>query len=51
MLIIHWLSIIDCGQLLNIHPKILGVFFVVTAALFLSLLLVLMDDLRAKFCL
>lgn len=40
---------IDCGHMLNLHPKIFGVFLAITAALFLSLLLVVMDDLRAKF--
>lgn len=51
MLMVHWLSMIDCQHMLHLHPKIFEVFFAITAALFLSRLFVLMNDLGAKCCL
>lgn len=51
MLMVHRLCMIDCRDVLHLHQRIFGFLFAITAALFLPLLFVLIEDFWTKICL
>lgn len=50
MLMVHRLCMIDCRDVLCLHQKIFGILVAITAALFLPLLFVLIEDFWTKIC-